>query len=304
MNQTFINLRFEQIEKRFNEIEILLNLASLYQSSSEIYQTLCRSAHVLLVSHFEGLYREVCRDIIDDINLNTTFYEVKKTIFNSHCDYFIQKTETPEAANNIRQRLWEAFKTYPSKLRIEPFIYIDNKNPTPQIIETILRKFGVRHFFSLIEGSDLDLVFEDQKSKTDRLRKRLRKYVVYGTSGYPYTVDPSFYNPINKEAKKGSHTLWEDFINNFLKERHNIVHGHIIDNPSNHEALSQAKMKLEILLYAFIINICSSSNPLFLLSEGVITGDSAELEDEIANDEVLVSDETLFLPIGDEGISI
>jgi hypothetical protein len=267
MNQSFINLRFEQIEKRFNEIDTLLNLAIIQQSNTDVYQTLCRSANVLLVSHFEGLYREVCRDIIDDINANTKFFEVKKTIFNSYCDFFMHNTE-PKAANNIRLKLWEAFKDHSSKLKVEPFIYVDNKNPTPKIIETILERFGITSFFWSIDGSDLDLVFEDQKSKTKKLRDRMLQYVKTTTRNYPYTVDKSFYNPANKENIEKKKTLWEDFINNFLKERHNIVHGHIIDNPYNHEYLLQAKLKLEILLLVFIINICSASNPLFLLSEG------------------------------------
>lgn len=267
MNQTFINLRFEQIEKRFKEIEVLLSLAFSHESNLDIYQTLCRSAHVLLVSHFEGLYREICRDIIDDINLNTKFYEVKKIIFSTHCEYYIHSNESAEAINNIKIKLWEAFKEYPSKLKVDPFIFVDNRNPTPQVMETILKKFGVKSFFLGIEGSDLDLVFEDQKSKTQKLRDKLFKYVNSATKNYPYTVDKSFYHPIDKEGKKKNKTLWEDFINTFLKERHNIVHGHILDNPYNHESLSQAKIKLEILLYAFIINLCSAANPVFFLPE-------------------------------------
>ncbi len=267
MSQTFINLRFEQIEKRFNEIDILLNLATLYQSKTDIYQTLCRSAHVLLVSHFEGLYREVCRDVIDDMNFNTNFYEIKKVIFNSYCSYFIHTNETPESANNIKLKLWEAFKNHPSSLKVEPFISVDNRNPTPLILETILKKFGVKNFFWSIDSSDLDIVFEDQKSKTLKLRNRLLKYVRSGTRNYPYTVDSSFYHPIVRENQKKVKTFWEDFINNFLKARHNIVHGHVIDNPNNHEAISQAKIKIEILLYAFIINVCSASNKIFLLPE-------------------------------------
>ncbi len=268
MNQTFINLRFEQIEKRFNEIDVLLNLASLYQSNDEIYQSLCRSAQVLLVSHFEGLYREICRDVIDDINFNTKFFEVKKVIFSSYCDFFIQNNESPESTNNIRLKLWEAFKDYPSSLKVEPFISFDNRNPTPQIIETILKKFGIRNFFWSIGGSDLDIVFEDQKSKTLKLRNKLFQYVKMKTSKYPYTIDKSFYHPVEKANEKKTKTLWEDFINNFLKERHSIVHGHVLDNPNNHESLSEAKIKLEILLCAFIINICSAANPIFLLQDG------------------------------------
>ena len=269
MSQTFINSRLEQIEKRFNEVQLLLDLASSSIDNEYLYVALCRSAQVLLVSHFEGLYKEICRDVIDDINSNTQFYEVKRDIFNSHCNYFIQSKDSDKSVNNIKLKLWEAFKEHPSKLRSEPFLFVDNKNPAPEIIETILEKFGVNGFFKNIEGSDLDLVFEDQVSDINRLRKRLSIYLTKSTCNYPYTVDTSFYNPqITNDGNKKKHkTLWEDFLNNFLKERHNIIHGNTMGNPNDNESLSKAKVKIEILIYAFIINICSVANPIFLLNE-------------------------------------
>jgi hypothetical protein len=48
MSQTFISLQFDRIDKRFNEINVLLELAEKNQKNSNIYQALCRSAHVLL----------------------------------------------------------------------------------------------------------------------------------------------------------------------------------------------------------------------------------------------------------------
>jgi len=267
MNQTFINSRFEQIEKRFNEVQILLDLAAKSTHNVEMYQALCRSAHVLLVSHFEGLYKEICRDVIDDINMNTKFFEVKKAIFNTHTGFFINNKESEKSVQAIKIKLFEAFKDYPSKLKVEPFLFVDNKNPAPEILETILEKFGVKNFFSSLAGSDLDVVFEDQKSSINRLRNRLLRYVKNRTATYPYTVDISFYNPINKENQKKTKTLWEDFLNNFLKERHSIIHGNTVNNPNDNESLSKAKIKIEILIFAFILNICSNANPIFMASE-------------------------------------
>lgn len=268
MIQTFINSRFEQIEKRFNEVQILLDLAASSRHNVDLYQALCRSAHVLLVSHFEGLYKEICRDIIDDINMNTKFFEVKKVIFNTHSDFFINNKESDKSVYSIKLRLFEAFKEYPSKLKVEPFLFVDNKNPAPEILETILEKFGVKNFFSSLDGSDLDIVFEDQKSSIKRLRNRLLSYLKIRTLSYPYTVDTSFYHPVIKENQKKTKTLWEDFLNNFLKERHSIIHGNTINNPNDNESLTKAKIKIEILIYAFILNVCSASNPIFMLDEG------------------------------------
>jgi len=226
--QTFINSRFEQIEKRFGEIQLILDLASSSRGNIDLYQALCRSAHVLLVGHFEGLYKEICRDVIDDINANTSFYQVKNVIFSTHCSYYIHSKESEGSFKLIRDKLFEALKSYPSKLIVDPFLFFDNKNPTPDILETILKKFGVKNFFKVIEGSDLDIVFEDEKTKVIKLRDRLLNYVKKGTVTYPYKLDPSIYHP-SENVSKSKITLWESFINNFLKERHNIIHGNTLN---------------------------------------------------------------------------
>ncbi len=267
MSQTYIYSRFEQIERRFGEVLLLLNEASRSIRNEDLYQALCRSAHVLLVSHFEGLYKEVCRDVIDDINDNTKFYQVKKNIFFSHCDFFLNSKDSDKANYGIKLKLLEAFREYPSKLQVEPFLFVDNKNPAPEILETIIGKFGIKNFFRSLEGSDLDIVFEDQKSVMMRLRDRLLSYLKKRTSTYPYTVDVSIYNAQLDQAVSSKKTLWEDFLNNFLKERHNIIHGNTIANPNDNESLFKAQIKIEILIYAFIINICSVANPVFYLSE-------------------------------------
>jgi hypothetical protein len=215
-------------------------------------------------------YKDICKDVIDDINSVAKFSELKTPIFNTYCSYFIPSDEPEKSAQNIRIKLKEAFSDYPAKLKVNPFLFVDNKNPAPQVVNTILAKFGVDNFFESIVGSDLDLVFEEQRSVIKRLRKRLLHYVRRNTINYPYTVTINFYNPIEKKDigknnlnnnKKKPPTLWEDFLNNFLKDRHNIIHGHTLDNPHDHESIIKAKTKLEILVFAFIINVCAVSNP-------------------------------------------
>ena len=78
------------------------------------------------------------------INSSTKFYEVKSVIFNSHCDFFIHSNEGEDAKKSIKEKLKKAFKDYKSDLKAESFIYTDNKNPAPKIIENILKRFGVK----------------------------------------------------------------------------------------------------------------------------------------------------------------
>ncbi len=262
MIQSFINLRFEEFEKRLNEIELLIQLAITNESNSLIYQALCRSAHVLLVSHFEGLYKDICKDILSDINANTIFSQVPKDILYTHCSYFINSHESEKSTHEIKIKLIDAFYLHPSKLKFEPFLNIDNRNPTPQIIESILERFGVSNFFWNIENSDLDVVFKDLKTETIEIKNRLLFHLKEKTYSYPYLVDKSIYNPVLRENHRKTKTLWEDFINSFLKERHNIIHGHTLNNPYNHEELGKAKLKIEILICVYILNICSVANPI------------------------------------------
>jgi hypothetical protein len=266
MNQTYVSLQFDKLSKRFEEVRLLLALAEKYQSNNDTYTSLCRSAHVLLVSNFEGLYKDICKDVIDDINASIHFYEIKKEIFNTYCGYFTKKGEETEFANTVKLRLKEALNIYPAKLKVEPFLFVDNKNPTPKIIETILSKFGVDNFFWNIADSDLDIVFKNQKSETKRLRDKLRVYTERNVATYPYTVTTDFYHPIKKTNQKITKTIWEDFLNDFLKGRHDIVHGHTTGNPVSHGTILDASIKMEILILAFIINLCSACNPVFILS--------------------------------------
>jgi len=254
--QSYLSLRFDSIEQRFNEINLLISSAVDNISDSGKYQTYCRSAHVLLVSHFEGIYKDVVKDIIDDFNSGTTFDELPNTILNTHLNYFLINPDNSKATKSIKDKLKDAFGNTRSKIKVDSFLFVDNKNPTPDIINTILERFGIPNFFWSIKNSDLDIVFEGLATETDDLRLRLLNYLKSNTVTFPYRVDLSIYKPVINSGKILK-TLWEDFLNDFLKERHGIVHGKTLTSPFNHSTIIDAKIKIEILSYAFMINLCS-----------------------------------------------
>ena len=255
--QSYLNLRFESIEKRFEEIDFLINCAIENLSDNNKYQTFCRSAHVLLVSHFEGIYKDVVKDVIDDFNINTKFDQLPKDILNTHCNYFLLSIDTTKPTKIIKDKLKEAFGNYQSKIKIEPFLFVDNKNPTPEIVNTILERFGISNFFWSIKDSDLDIVFAGLKTETNDLKTKLLDYLKNNTKIFPYNIEISIYNPAIKSTEKKHKTLWEDFLNDFLKERHSIVHGTTLTSPFSHQAITDAKVKMEIITYAFIITLAS-----------------------------------------------
>lgn len=255
--QSYLNLRFESIEKRFEEIDFLINCAVENLSDNSKYQTFCRSAHVLLVSHFEGIYKDVVKDVIDDFNINTNFDQLPADLLNTHCNYFIREVDNSKPTRIIKERLKEAFGNNKSKIKIEPFLFVENKNPTPEIIDTILEKFGVSDFFWSIKDSALDIVFEGLKSEANDLKTKLMSYLKGNTKTFPYNVERKIYNPVLKVGAKKQKTLWEDFLNDFLKERHSIVHGTTLTSPFSHQTIIDAKIKIEIITYAFIVTIAS-----------------------------------------------
>lgn len=267
MTETFVFSRLDSIEKRFQEVDLLLKFAEENQKDDKIYPTFCRSAHIILVAHFEGAIKEICKDVIDDINYNSTFDNVPAKIFATYCEYFLVKENnnkfSHDGTNNLREKLIYAFGNSRANLRVEPFLLAVDRNLAPAIIETILKRFGLKHFFWSLNNSDLDVVFEDAKTEIEVLKDSLRKHICENIIKYPYTVSNNIYNPDpDILGQKSQKTLWEEFIDDFLKERHSIVHGQKLHNPYDHENLHKAKIKIEILIYVFIINLCSISNPM------------------------------------------
>lgn len=266
MTETFIFSRLDSIDKRFQEVDLLLKFAEDNRMDDKLYPTFCRSAHIILVAHFEGAIKEICKDVIDDINYNTNFDRLPSKIFATYCDHFLIKEKkefSDKGVNSLRLKLKEAFGSSKSNLKVTPFLFNNDRNLAPAILEVILERFGSNRFFWSLKNSDLDVVFEDSKTEIDELKKTLRNHIGKNIIKYPYSVDKSIYKPdISILEQKSQKTLWEEFIDDVLKERHSIVHGQNLHNPYDHENLHKAKIKIEILIYVFIINLCSVANPI------------------------------------------
>lgn len=266
MTESFVFSRLESLEKRFQEVDLLLKFAVDNIGNDQLYSTFCRSAHIILIAHFEGAIKEVCKDVIDDINYNLSFDKIPKNICMTYAEYFLVKENNNKFSNEgifrLKEKIKEAFGNNKANLNVAPFLMPVDRNLAPAIIGLILKRFGVNDFFYIISNSDLEIVFEDEKTSIAELKNRLKTHVFEKTTTYPYQTDPCIYNPTptNINNKKQT-TLWEEFIDDILMERHNIVHGHKLHNPYDHSNLQKAKEKIEILIYVFIICICGASVP-------------------------------------------
>lgn len=260
---TYVFVRFESLQKRLDEIDLILSYASQNESLYELYTSLCRSAQVLLIAHFEGAIKEFTKDALDDFNKSMyNFVDSPDALKMTFCSSFISEN------TDQRNKLLDTFNSLPVKYNVAAFLSNNhndyNKNPKPQMIESLLQKFGVVKFLSQIENSDLDVVFQDSKSDQIEIRNKLKAHLTENVESYPYKVDFELFNihydnKIEKQKRKKS--MWEDFLNEVLTNRHTIAHGNSLESPCSHTEIEQSKLKIEILIYAFVLVLCKFTLP-------------------------------------------
>lgn len=264
---SYVYLRLESLQKRFDEIDLILNHASENKDIKELYSTLCRSAQILLVAHFEGAIKDLTKDVLDDYNRSEyKFKDSPKAIKVTFCQYFIKPSDKNYYDSKMLDRLNKTFDNLPVRYEVEPFLYNKNKNPSPHIIENILERFGVSNFFSRIDNSELDVVFQDSKSDMMELRDRLRRHLIETVKSYPYKIDLDLFN-ISSTKTKHDDTLWHTFLDTILENRHNIAHGNTLESLDLHVDIEKSKLKIEILIYGFILVLCKCTLPIEKVDE-------------------------------------
>ncbi|MBS0647007.1 MAG: hypothetical protein JSR97_10530 [Verrucomicrobia bacterium] len=260
---TFINLGLVSLNKRFNEVEIVLAEAQNHFEKNELlYNALCRSAQVLLLAHFEGYLKDLVKNALEDINQYSSFkssnYHLKKRL----CEYFISpsKEEKYSKDNHIKvTELIKVFDDLETKFKREYFTS-ENKNPKATVLDKIAEQFGVKNFFKQIKKSKLDLIFSNTNAGNIEMCGTIKSYILDTTKEYPFTTSLDFLDI--DDSKKDSDNLWDAFLSDILKRRHDIAHGSEIDNSVGHSIIESDKVKVEILIYAFTAFICIMANPI------------------------------------------
>lgn len=264
---TYIFSRLESLQKRFDEVELIFNYASENESRLELYTSLCRSAQVLLTAHFEGAVKEFTRDALDDFNNSEyKFKDSPAAIKATFCSSFLP--ENTDQKLKFPTKLLDIFNTLPVKYNADAFLpnnhSDNNKNATSHMIEKILNGFGVIKFLSQIENSDLDVAFQDAKSSQIEIRDKLKAHLIENVSSYPYTVDLELFNiRYNKklDPKSRKKSMWEEFLDEIMNNRHSIAHGNSLGSPCSHIEIEKSKIKVEILIYAFVLVLCKFTLP-------------------------------------------
>ncbi|MFB7815648.1 MAE_28990/MAE_18760 family HEPN-like nuclease [Paenibacillus chitinolyticus] len=250
------------IDERLEEVDILILKADEFkETDEEFYNALCRSSIVLLTGHFEGFVKESAKTIVHDINRFSSFKFAPNPIKRTFCNSFI---DISDAANQKRlNSLIDTFDNLDTELKPEPFLYEandGNKNPSPKVVEKILKNFGVTDFFGVLNSSLLDDVFKNDKSETESILNLLKEHVIAGVQSYPYSLDPNRFQLQSGRRRTQDRTLWETFLDNLLRRRHSIAHGTIIYNEDSSDEIKSIKTKLQVLHYAYMLVLFNQCN--------------------------------------------
>ena len=111
MNQSFINFLLNELDNRWKEISILLEAAHEYEEKNQVlHDAICRSVSVLMVAHLEGFYKDLIKNIIEDLKINRNFSDLSSSIQRNYCSIFIDAKSSSHSQNRITELLIQKFK--------------------------------------------------------------------------------------------------------------------------------------------------------------------------------------------------
>lgn len=283
MTNCNINSFIKNLSKRHNEISLLIEHAKqLFEKddniSKNLYNSICRSTSILLVSHLEGFIRDFTKNMILDINKLVDFKDINDKVKKQYVSFFLNLSENytkkdNEKTNNLVKKfelidnnIKETIKNNSDidststllignsiELIPDPFLFKDNKNPKPDILNRVCGNFGIKNIFSFLKNSKLDIVFENNKLETNQLIEKIFSDLELGTNCYPFNIDINYYELEKSELANKEITHWEEFLNNLLAIRHKIVHGSSLENITNHTDLKDFEQKTILLQYGIIL---------------------------------------------------
>lgn len=247
------------LDFRWEEVDLLIEQAeNVEESNPKLYSALSRSISVLVVAHLEGFIKDLAKALIQDINQSCNFNDLSDAIQRTYTTRYVINNKESNPNFYINQ-LVEKFKQINCKISHEPFLKIDNKNPKPDMIKTILLNFGIKNAFSNLKESNFDEVFEDIpihiiNEKTVQIKESLISLI--GNFPYTTTLPPLKLEPT--DLGKNERTLWQTFLDDINQRRHEVAHGNIFNNSESPRALRERRVKLHYLQLALIIIISTA----------------------------------------------
>ena len=246
----------EKLDRQWKELDQLIDNAKENRANNEdLYNALCRSISILIVSHLEGFTKELVKNIIFDLSEGFSFREMPIAIKKTYCCKYIgvKNDHNKGSYDKIIAKLLEKFDEINIRIEDESFLFVDNKNPKPSIIEKLFKNFGINNIFKYLDTSKLDDAFSSTTSELSELLEELKIYITSHIQTFPYTFELESYGLDSTNNIQGTRTLWQSFLDEINKKRHNIVHGNNFENADDINELEKAKMKIMILQFGLII---------------------------------------------------
>lgn len=242
------------LNDKWKEVELLLDKADLYKSEENFFSALCRSSCILLVSHLEGMLKELAKGVVSDLNAHWKFNELPKTVQMTFCRNFTSEISESGSDNKRIHRLIEKFSETNVRIDDKPFFHHkkSNHNPTGFLFRCVLENFGASNCFCHIHSSKAEIVFMNDPRGTENLLDQIVSSVSKGADKFPYDFELSEFDLIKDKAAKGRVTLYETFLEGLNQRRHGIVHGNEFGNLATVEELKRDFQKSKIFSYTII----------------------------------------------------
>lgn len=255
----------DKLDNQWKEIDRLSELAKENQHDIDLYNSLCRAATVLCVSHLEGFYKEAVKYFISDLN-NIKFMYLPKAMKRVFCQGFVGFDNSKEANDKV-ERLMAEFESHDQfSLNEKLFLPEKNKNPKPSVLETVCSSLGTKDVFNSLDGTVFDNIFSMTPKEISRSVDLLNKKVKKRMLNFPCNVDAYIFKKITEQKppnqnseKSKKRTLWEEFLDELNTKRHDIAHGNNFNNNSSHEEIIIYKDKCRILQLICILMIAKNS---------------------------------------------
>jgi len=259
---TFVFDYVDRLDEQWNEVDILLNEAKKVQHSNvDLYHALCRSASILMVAHFEGFTKDLCKNIISDLNSNCKFENLPMPIKMTGCKKYLgfDKKVIPDYDLKLREMIEDLSKADGFSICYTAFLFEKNKNPKPDVLKEVLNRFGIEDVFKNLHESGFEGAFIS-KSSLERLLKRMRTIVKRSVESFPYLCSDVKLKKFKlKSCKYNGRTIWQTFLDDVNQKRHAIAHGNTFSNDNEYPVLVERMNKIRLIQYLIIYLSCYSA---------------------------------------------
>lgn len=256
---TFLQELITTTDLRWKEVELLIEEADKHDVGDVMYDSLCRSTSILMISHMEGFIKDLAKSLVDDLNRNLSFSDFPIPAKEAVAASYYSSAMTEE--KDFRRFQMSLIKTLEDvsdfEVNVDAFLFAGNgnKNPKPDMILQVLRKFGVRDVFKHLHGSSYEDVFESSRAASRRL-SLLHRIVFRACNSFPYTASLTKSSGLISSNYQGQ-TVWQEFLNNINSRRHQIVHGNTFENTTTVRDLRSTINNIRLFQLLVIYVVCA-----------------------------------------------